>query len=197
MNTYKKPYEDVLSKFLNIKTNHDASKGISKIKENITNVTHPKSKTGQIVKSSLQVLDPTGISSYPDVYDAGVNMYNNPSWGNAGNLALETLGALPLIGKVAKPIKLIKSSTKTMEGLNKATKGINKAVDTIPEIFPVVRKLANNTQNFTSKNLSQPLFDKLAKNNYKGSIYTNIGIDVLNGANSTNDIKGLIDNIYK
>lgn len=191
------PYRDVLSKILNIKTDQVSQRGLSELGENINSVLYPKSKTGQIVKSSLQVLDPTGISSYPDVWDAGVNLYNNPSWKNTGNLALETLGALPLIGKIAKPIKLIKDSTKTLEVLNKATKGVNRAMDTVPEIFPVVRKLATKTQNVTSKNIAQPLFDKFAKNNYKGSIYTNMGIDFLNGANSTNDIKGLIDNIYK
>lgn len=53
----------------------------------------------------VKVLDPTGITSYYDVYQAGKKMYSNPSWSNFGSLALETLGAVPLVGKVGKVIK--------------------------------------------------------------------------------------------
>ena len=35
-------------------------------------------------------------------------MYNNPSWSNAGALGLEAFGAVPLIGKFGKFLKLSK-----------------------------------------------------------------------------------------
>ena len=36
----------------------------------------------------VKFADPTGISSYYDVYDAGRNLYSNPSWSNAGVLGI-------------------------------------------------------------------------------------------------------------
>lgn len=57
------------------------------------------------VATVVKLLDPTGISSWYDVYSAGKDMYKNPSWANAGGLALETFGAIPLVGKVGKTIK--------------------------------------------------------------------------------------------
>ena len=53
----------------------------------------------------IKLLDPTGISSWYDVYSAGKDMYENPSWANAGALALESFGAIPLVGKGGKAIK--------------------------------------------------------------------------------------------
>ena len=54
----------------------------------------------------VKFVDPTGISSYYDVYGAGRDLYNNPSWSNAGALGIEVLGALPLVGKLGKAVKL-------------------------------------------------------------------------------------------
>ncbi len=53
----------------------------------------------------IKALDPTGITSYYDVYQAGKQMYQNPSWLNTGKLALEILGAVPIVGKAGKVIK--------------------------------------------------------------------------------------------
>ena len=62
--------------------------------------------------AGIKFVDPTGISSYYDVYQSAQNMYNNPSWSNAGSLALETFGALPLIGKLGKALKIGKKIIK-------------------------------------------------------------------------------------
>lgn len=75
------------------------------------------------VGSIIKLIDPTGVSSYYDVYKAGQDMYNNPSWSNAGSLAIETLGAIPLVGKFGKVFKLgnklIKNSTDLGEDIGK------------------------------------------------------------------------------
>lgn len=57
------------------------------------------------IATVVKLLDPTGVSSWYDVYSAGKDMYKNPSWSNAGSLALESFGAIPLIGKAGKAIK--------------------------------------------------------------------------------------------
>ena len=54
----------------------------------------------------VKFVDPTGISSYYDVYEEGRDLYNNPSWSNAVALGIEVLGALPLVGKLGKAVKL-------------------------------------------------------------------------------------------
>lgn len=75
----------------------------------------------------IKFVDPTGISSYYDVYDAGKDLYNNPSWSNAGALGIEALGALPLVGKLKKAVehgsminkgdKTFKAGAKTLDYL--------------------------------------------------------------------------------
>lgn len=71
---------------------------------------------GAIVKT----LDPTGITSYYDVYQAGKQMYQNPNWSNAGRLALETLGAVPLVGKIGKVIKGVDRTARLLRGAKNA-----------------------------------------------------------------------------
>ena len=80
-----------------------------------------------IIKSIVQLADPTGITSYGDV---------NKAWkDNKTNMDdfTEPLGALPLIGKLPKVFKLAKSMstiTKIAQAgakINKVTSKVNKA----------------------------------------------------------------------
>ena len=66
--------------------------------------------------TGIKLLDPTGVSSYYDVYQSARNMYDNPSLGNAGSLALELFGALPLVGKIGKAFKWGNKLIKTVDG---------------------------------------------------------------------------------
>ena len=119
-------------------------------KENLyQSVVNPTSASGILAKTAIQVFDPTGISSYPDVYEAGKTFYNNPTLSNVGELGLQTLGALPLIGKLTLPIKLAKGVSK-LEKASKAASNVNKAIDTLPELLPLTRKFASKIQDITS-----------------------------------------------
>ncbi len=72
------------------------------------------------ITQTLKIFDPTGLSSYPDVYYSGKDFVKDPSWSNAGTLALNTLGALPVLGKVTGPIRLNKLFSESSKLLNRA-----------------------------------------------------------------------------
>ena len=157
-------------------------------------IVNPTSTEGILAKTAVQVFDPTGISSYPDVYEAGKNLYNNPTWANVGELGLQTLGALPLIGKIATPIKLAKGVSK-LEKVSKAASNVNKAVDTLPEILPITRKFSEKIQDVTS-NLSKSVYNAAKSSNYNKNFETakqiNFGADVINTSGSTVDLSELL-----
>lgn len=75
---------------------------------------------------TAKIFDPTGISSYPDVYYSGKDLYNNPSWGNAANFGLNLISALPVVGKVAVPLKVAKTASKIMNSSNKVARTLSK-----------------------------------------------------------------------
>lgn len=80
-----------------------------------------------IVKSAIQIIDPTGVSSYGDVKKAwSDNKFN-------GSDIIEPLGALPVIGKFGKLIKGAKIGSDYLK-VSKASKvlsTVNKASDVI------------------------------------------------------------------
>jgi hypothetical protein len=55
---------------------------------------------------TAKIFDPTGISSYPDVYYAYKDMVAGK--GSATNLGLNILGALPVIGKAKTIFRMAK-----------------------------------------------------------------------------------------
>lgn len=160
----------------------------------------PSSVEAATAKLALQLADPTGISSYPDVYEAGAQLIENPSWSNLGNLAWETIGALPMLGKVSAPYKAAKTA-KLLAKIGEASKAgkaaekvesINKAIDTVPELIPGVRKLAEKTQDLTTKYVIDPIFLKHTSKNkterVKDFRRANHAIFLLNGSNSASDL---------
>lgn len=74
-----------------------------------------------------KIFDPTGISSWPDVkyayddYKKGI--------GSAGNVALNVLGALPVLGKAKAPLSLFKLANATRK-----QKAILKTLDTVTKV---------------------------------------------------------------
>ena len=164
-------------------------------KENLyQSVVNPTSASGILAKTAIQVFDPTGISSYPDVYEAGKTFYNNPTWSNVGELGLQTLGALPLIGKLTLPIKLAKGVSK-LEKASKAASNVNKAIDTLPELLPLTRKFASKIQDITSV-APKLLYSGVKSNNiyrdYNKIKGINLGSDVFNTSGSVADLSELL-----
>lgn len=83
-----------------------------------------------LVEDVFEIFDPTGISSYDDVYR---------SYQKNGLLSLETglevLGALPIIGKAGKAIKGVRTANKYIKALNKVNKVVVKTEKVVPTIL--------------------------------------------------------------
>lgn len=168
---------------------------------------NPSTVTGAVAKGTLQLLDPTGISSYPDVYYSGKELLNNPSWENAGMFGLNVIGALPLIGKVSAPFKAAKTA-KLMSRIGDASAIIkaagkvgdaNKVIDTLPELIPITRNAAAKTQDITTSLISDPLFQMIRPDNkldvMRAFRAANAAVDVTNAANNSADIVGIVQDI--
>lgn len=164
------------------------------LKDIYQNIVNPTSTSGILAKTAIQVFDPTGISSYPDVYDAGKTLYNNPTWANAGMFGLQTLGALPLIGKLAAPIKLAKGVSK-LEKASKVVSQINRSIDTLPELLPLTRNFAKITQDVTS-NGTNAIYKLVKTNNYNRNYNLikklNLSADVINTSGSLVNLSELL-----
>jgi LysM repeat protein len=109
----------------------------------------PKQKDSDFRKSYqstpmnvAKMFDPTGISSYPDVAYS-IDDYNKGK-GSKKDIALNVLGALPIVGKAKGLITLAKGMSKTKRGLNTITKLGDLAGDI--ERFPLqtMKDLTNN-----------------------------------------------------
>ena len=99
----------------------------------------------------IKFADPTGISSYYDVYDAGKDLYNNPSWSNAGALGIEVLGALPLVGKLKKAVELGSMINKG----DKTFKAGAKTMDYLVSRFPAALKDGYDMQKYEESKKSE------------------------------------------
>lgn len=164
-----------------------------------TEKTNDNSELYEILgKTAIQLLDPTGISSYPDVYYAGKELFNNPTLENGADFLLNVVGALPLIGKFAAPAKVAKASKRTkkiIEGAE-AARRINRAIDTVPELVPGVRRIAEKTQDVTSRVLTPVVKKYSPMNKYSQIGYynrVNTGVDIYNIGNSFMDTMDLIN----
>lgn len=141
------------------------------------------------VEPIIQIVDPTGISSYGDAYEAVKQAIEDPNLKTSSNAALNVVGALPVIGKVTTGIKLGKA-TKATQALTNTTKNINKVIDTVPELVPGVKQVAEKVQDLTSEYVVNPIFKKFVMkydpNNMQDKV--NTFINIINGGNATGDI---------
>jgi hypothetical protein len=147
---------------------------------------------------TAKIFDPTGFSSYPDVYFAGEDLYNDPSWANAGNLGVNLFGALPMIGKLATPAKIAKIAAKTTSKATGISKGVNSVIDTAPELIPFLRKPTESVQNFTSKYITSPLTNiNPGGRSYKVDQINNVNnkVDRVNLANNLSDLYSVGESI--
>lgn len=112
------------------------------------------------------------------------------------------MGALPLIGKFAAPAKVAKAAKRTkkiIEGAEIARR-INRAIDTVPELVPGVRRIAEKTQDVTSRALTPVVRRYAPANKYSQSGYynrVNTGVDIYNIGNSFMDTVDLINYLGK
>jgi hypothetical protein len=83
---------------------------------------------------TAKIFDPTGISSYPDVYYAYKDMVAGK--GSATNLGLNILGALPVIGKAKTIFRMAK-----LNRVGKPTVGLIKAMDGVASITSSINKV--------------------------------------------------------
>jgi hypothetical protein len=92
--------------------------------------------TDSWTENVAELFDPSGITSWDDAYRALKNVYNNPKEKGLYTQALfETLGAVPVMGKMRTLIKAGKAVdtatkvAKSIENTNKATKWADRAGD--------------------------------------------------------------------
>ena len=155
-----------------------------------------------------KIFDPTGISSYPDV-KYSIDDYNKGK-GSKTDIALNVLGALPVIGKVKALGTLAKGTSSSKKALNTVTKLGDLAGDI--ERFPTkvikestdrarkpIAKLINKTStsvlNFGDmlKNTITPPFNsnKLSTKVVTKSDMLNAGTSLLNLGNLGSDINSV------
>jgi len=175
----------------------------------------PKQKDSDFRKSYqstpmnvAKMFDPTGISSYPDVAYS-IDDYNKGK-GSKKDIALNVLGALPIIGKAKGLITLAKGTSKTKKGLKTITKLGDLAGDI--ERFPLqtakdltnnatkpiaklVNKSATNLLNFNDvirNKIVPPLNpNQFSKKSATKSDMLNAGTSVLNIGNLGSDINSV------
>lgn len=90
-------------------------------------LSNEKVSTKELLTDIVKLADPTGVTSYGDVYNAFKKVKNNFNESNLNSLAFEILGALPAIGKIGKLAKVPELITKLGQSgkiLNKAPKVI-------------------------------------------------------------------------
>ena len=154
-----------------------------------SHIVYDNPEVKKYVEPIIQIIDPTGISSYRDAYEAVKQVTEDPNLKTFSNAALNVIGALPVIGKVTTGIKLGKA-TKATQALTNTTKNVNKVIDTVPELIPGVKQIAEQVQDLTSEYVVNPLFKKFVTkydpNNMQDKV--NTFINVVNGGNTTGDI---------
>lgn len=159
-----------------------------------------------------QLLDPSGVTGYPGVAFAAMDLIDKPNLENLGKLGLNTLGALPGLGKAKFAINLSKKAgklTKTekvFEKVGNVARQLNKpleklATSNIPVVNSVAKSItkADNAISKTITNAVKPktLLAKNTKDLSKIQKY-NIATDALDIANAGSDLysvyKGVKDN---
>lgn len=157
--------------------------------------TQPEEKSGwqkakEVAYDVLEFVDPTGISSYATSEGDLRQAIQSYKQGNTslGNVLIEGVGALPLIGKLGKGVKLAKGANKLdyfVKAVDKAN-NVSKRIDTFQEAIPGVRKLATAVQGRTGAytNYLANALD-LSSDSRR---YINYGIDAFNNFNTGKDI---------
>ena len=141
-----------------------------------------RSVNDNVAVQAAKMFDPTGISSYPDVYYAGKDLYEGK--GSVGNLALNVLGALPMLGKAKVLFNLAKAknASRTIAGTKKVFKGVEKIAEKVNKVtnpLDISSPFKLKNQRTTSKQISK-------------ADVKNLGVDLLDLANVGADVTSVV-----
>lgn len=166
---------EIIRNWNDTRTNYKSGGKIGKYQKGniLESYANPSSAEAAVAKLALQLVDPTGFSNYPDVYYSGKELVKNPSLENLGQLGLNVFGALPLIGKITMPYKAAKTAkilarigdANAIVKSSEVAQRVNRAVDTLPELIPGIRNVAERTQDLTSKYITTPVFQRFSSPN--------------------------------
>jgi hypothetical protein len=125
-----------------------AQQGKQKVKAKAKPVEEPYTpleNNDSVLEEVGELFDPTGISSYDDVYRSTRNLINKKdrSVGDYVGTGLDVLGAVPVIGKAGKLIKMGKTAFKYLDKGADASKIIKRAKQ-IQEVSQAAKKPAGN-----------------------------------------------------
>lgn len=95
-----------------------------------------RSVNDNVAVQAAKMFDPTGITSYPDVYYAAKDLSEGK--GSWGELGLNVLGALPMIGKTKTIFRLAKSAK-----ASKTIKNTKKAIEVVEDVASKLNKITN------------------------------------------------------
>lgn len=132
----------------------------------------------QVAKGIIQLLDPTGISSYPDIYES----YKNNDWVSVG---LNTLSAIPLLGKIGKATSLLMKANRVKNAVSKSR-----------NVIKVINKFDDysNTDKIVKRNIE--FANKVKANNDKlDRIATDVSIQSL--IDNNNRLLNIMNNPYR
>lgn len=141
-----------------------------------------RSVNDNVAVQAAKMFDPTGISSYPDVYYAGKDLYEGK--GSVGNLALNVLGALPMLGKskVLFNLAKAKNASRTVTGVKKVFKGVEKVAEKVNKVtnpLDISSPFKLKNQRTASKQISK-------------ADVKNLGVDLLDLANVGADVTSVV-----
>ena len=155
-----------------------------------------------VAVQTVKMFDPTGISSYPDVYYAAKDLSEGK--GSVGNLVMNIVGALPMVGKAkaifrlgkaANASKTVKNTVKVAKATEKLAAKANKATSLVPlatsanRAKKVVGKTAVQAERL-AKWMSKPITPKSVRTSSKVFGKTdakNLAVDILDLANVSAD----------
>jgi hypothetical protein len=141
-----------------------------------------RSVNDNVAVQTAKIFDPTGITSYPDVYYAAKDLSEGK--GSWEELSLNVLGALPMIGKAKTIFRLAKAAkaSKTI----KSTKKVAKVVEEVASKLNKVTNPANIKPLIKSKSTISSS-KQIGKADVK-----NIAIDLLDIGNVSADATSVV-----
>lgn len=114
---------------------------------------YKKTSSGDsLAEDIFEFVDPTGISSYDDVYR---------SYKKNGLLSLDTgleiLGALPIIGKGGKILKGLNTTSKLLNKVNKVNKVVSKTDKVIPKVLSLGTEVSKDIAKYSKGGKANPI----------------------------------------